>query len=136
MAHTVHIQNDDGTEREVTDEAELTALHAAITDGTLISYVQSAPPRGSKRLILNAANAAAHRQEEAERVAAHVIEDAKKIVVTIDDNVMPATILKITLQDTATEARKALVKTRVANQEGVTPAQVLVETLNEYEARQ
>lgn len=69
MAESVYVQNDDGTEREVTDSVERDALYAAITAGTVVSRVRSAPPLNSKRLILNAVNAVTHYQDEADRAA-------------------------------------------------------------------
>ncbi len=137
MAHTVYVQNDDGTEREVTDEAEITQLYADINAGTLISNVESVPPRGSKRTILNAANAATQRQFDDDAIAAQVTKDARTVMVTIDGGVMLPTEERVELQGPPSEADLALVKTRYIAQQGVAnPNHVGVETLADFKARQ
>ena len=70
----LYVQNADGSEREVLDATEHAAVMAEAVAGTVVSFVSSVPPLDSKRLILNAANAAAHAQDQADRdaVAAEV----------------------------------------------------------------
>ncbi len=109
---------------------EWVSLRATVDDGTAIYRVH-----GDLWLFLNAAGASAKRARWAASDAAAAAKETKTVMVTVDDGVMPATTREVELQDIATEAAKASVKARVANQEGVLPAQVLVETLDEHQAR-
>ncbi len=70
MTHALYIENDDGTEREVTDTTERAAVMAELVAGTRLSDVRSAGRASTKRVVYSAARQTAHVQDEADRAAA------------------------------------------------------------------
>lgn len=73
MPEALYVQDDDPTapDRLVTDTAEHAALMADVAGGGRVSGVETLPGRrNSKRVILNATNEAAQRQQWTDAVAA------------------------------------------------------------------
>lgn len=131
MGDLIFVREDDGTERAVTDEVEAAGLMAS----GRISDVETVGDGTMRRVFPNVSEEAERRAEgDASDAAMRELHD-RTVVVTVDDGVMPATVREVELQGTATEAHRASVKARVAKQEGVTQAQVLIETLDEHQAR-
>lgn len=134
----LYIQNDDGTEREVTDEAERDAVMAAIHAGTVLSGVASVPgTKDQKRTVFNASAKTAREAEIVAFQAAQDERESRTVVVTVNDGILPPTEEHIELQVVADAASKAGVNTRMIAGQGIgNPSHVIVETLAEFKARQ
>ena len=137
MDDLIFIQEDDGTERAVTDEAECVALLASAR----LVEAETVGDGTTRNVYLNASREAAMRAEwdattwhndAAQRDALD-----RTVRVTIDDGVMQKTEEEIELQTVPGVLELATVKTRMVAQRGIAnPDHVAVETLADFKVRQ
>lgn len=133
MDDTFVVQEDDGTERLVTDEAE----HATLAASGRLFEAETIGDGTMRRVYLNVSKEASMRAEWAASDAAQQDARNRTVMIIIDDGVMPVTEERIELQVIPGAADKATVKARIVAERGVAnPNHVTVETLTDFEAGQ